>query len=36
MRSAPIQREIVFWLICGAGVVLAVWQYAMMFSSYTD
>jgi len=36
MRSAPIQGEIVLWLICGASAVLAVWQYAMMFSSYTD
>ena len=33
MRNAPI---IVFQLLCGAGVVLAVWQYVMMFSSYAD
>jgi hypothetical protein len=31
-----LRGEMVFWLLCGAGVVLAVWQYVMMFSSYTD
>jgi hypothetical protein len=36
MQKAPINWEIVFWLLCGAGVVLAMWQYGRMVSSYTD
>jgi hypothetical protein len=36
MQKAPINWEIVFWLLCGAGLVLAFWQYGMMVSSYTD
>jgi hypothetical protein len=36
MRKQPINWEIVFWLLCGAAVMLAFWQYGNMFSSYTD
>ena len=39
MRKSPIDGEIgeiVFWLLIGASVVLAIWQYANMVSSYTD
>ena len=36
MRKAPINSEIAFWLLSGAGVVLAFWQYAAMISGYTD
>lgn len=36
MRKAPFNGEIVFWLLIGASVVLAIWQYASMVSSYTD
>jgi len=34
MRRAPIAGEIVFWLLGGAGVMLAIWQYASMVSTY--
>jgi hypothetical protein len=36
MRKLPINWEIVFWLLCGAGVVLAFWQYGKMVSDYLD
>jgi len=31
---APIAEELVFWLLGGAGVLLAVWQYFSMLSTY--
>ncbi|WP_276326860.1 hypothetical protein [Bradyrhizobium valentinum] len=36
MRKVPINWEIVFWLLCGAGLVLAFWHYGTMVSGYTD
>ena len=36
MRKAPFNEEIVFWLLSGVGVVLAIWQCARMVSSYAD
>ena len=30
------KEGIVFWLLGGAGVMLATWQYALMFSGYGD
>jgi hypothetical protein len=36
MRKAPIKEEIGFWLLGGAGVVLAILQWATMISGYTD
>ena len=35
MRNAP-KEGTVFWLLSGAGVMLAAWQYALMFSGYGD
>ena len=35
MRKVP-KEGIVFWLIGGAGLMLATWQYALMFSGYGD
>ena len=31
MRKPPINGEIVFWLLCGAAMALAMWQYGRMF-----
>ena len=36
MRKPPIKEGITFWLLSGVGVVLAIWQYARMVSSYAD
>jgi hypothetical protein len=36
MKMAPIKEEIVFRLLCGGGVVLAIWQYTMMICGYAD
>ena len=36
MRHAPIQREIGFWLICGAGLALAIWHYVGMVRGHID
>ncbi len=36
MRKVPISWEFVFWLLCGAGVALAFWQYGNMVSGYVD
>ena len=35
MRKVP-KEGIVFWLLGGAGVMLATWQYVLMFSGYGD
>jgi hypothetical protein len=34
MRNAPMNWELVFWLLCAAGVALAFWQYGNMVSTY--
>ena len=34
VRMVPIAEEIVFWLLGGASVMLAIWQYASMLSTY--
>jgi hypothetical protein len=32
-----VKKEgIVFWVLAGTGVMLAAWQYALMFSGYGD
>jgi hypothetical protein len=36
MRKQQINWEVVFWLLCGAAVMLAFWQYGSMVSSYAD
>ncbi len=36
MRRVPINWEMVFWLLCGVGLVLAFWHYGTMISDYTD
>lgn len=30
MKKAPVKEETVLWLLGGAGVVLAIWQYYTM------
>ena len=35
MWKAP-KEGIVFWLLGGAGVTLAAWQYALMFSGHGE
>ena len=35
MRKVP-KEGIVFWLLGGTGLMLAAWQYALMFSDYGD
>jgi hypothetical protein len=36
MKMAPMNEGTVFWLLGGAGVVLAIWQYYGMVSGYID
>jgi hypothetical protein len=36
MKKASMKEGTVFWLLGGAGVVLAIWQYANMMTGYTD
>jgi hypothetical protein len=36
MKKARMNEGTVFWLLGGAGVVLAIWQYASMITGYTD
>lgn len=36
MRMPPINWELVFWIICGAGFLLAFWQYGQIISSYAE
>jgi len=36
VAKAADQLEIVFWIICGAGFLLAFWQYGQMISSYAE
>ena len=34
VAMVPILRETGFWLLCGAGVVLAIWHYSSMVLGY--
>ena len=36
MRKVQINTEILFWLLCGAGAVLAFWHYGTMVSGDTN
>jgi hypothetical protein len=36
MKKALMKEAIVSWLLGGASVALAIWQYASMITGYTD
>jgi hypothetical protein len=36
MKKPPVKDGIAFWLLGGAGVVLAIWQYYGMVSDHTN